>query len=107
MAIAEIAQDCLAAFNQLKAQGGTPCTVDEVEDIFGRFRLWVSNVSAHSSGTRSLLYRLRDNTRLSNSVENYLQDLGTLLQSGKSRHFISRPTQVPLITIPKPSSRTA
>ncbi|KAM0701562.1 hypothetical protein Q7P35_010470 [Cladosporium inversicolor] len=52
-----------------------------ISDEYGRFKVWVGNVSAHrpSHSRRSLEYRLRDSSNLRTTVVSLLQDLKSAL----------------------------
>lgn len=93
--IADLVRDCLNAFQQLLAER-EDIPVDKVQDELGRFRIWASNVSAHSSGRRSLQYRLRDSSELSETVIRYLAELLRLLRDRKHR---SKSNLLLLITV--------
>lgn len=71
MAIALLVRQCMDAFERAKAQLGEA----ELDNELGRFRIWAGNVSAHSTGRRSLQYRLRDSSYLVTTVTDYLGDL--------------------------------
>jgi hypothetical protein len=75
MAIHIQVRDCLDAF---------PVDCDEnsaIQDELGRFRVWAGNIAAHrpSHSRRSLEYRLRDSSRLRDTVLSLLRDLKNAL----------------------------
>lgn len=72
MEIATLTRECLARFQSLQHH--------DVEDEYGRLRVWAGNVSAHRTGRRSLEYRLRDASNLRTTVSNLLQDLSAILE---------------------------
>lgn len=57
---------------------------DLLIDELGRFRVWAGNVSAHTSGRKSLQHRLRDSSELSTAVKGHLRDLLKTLDSSES-----------------------
>lgn len=76
MEIARLGQQCLHSFRNLSSlEPDDQQLADQVTDEFGRFRVWAGNVSAHSTGLRSLQYRLRDSSELSSAVLKYLASL--------------------------------
>lgn len=70
-------RECLDAFS-IECEGHG----SDIEDELGRFKVWASNISAHrpSHSRRSLEYRLRDSSRLRDTVLSFLQDLKGALQ---------------------------
>ena len=63
---------------------GTEVPVEALEEEFGRFRIWAGNVSAHTTGRRSLEYRLRDSSELATAVLGYVRSLLATLAEGQS-----------------------
>jgi hypothetical protein len=77
MAIHIQVRECFDAF---------PVDFDEnsdIQDELGRFRVWAGNIAAHrpSHSRRSLEYRLRDSSRLRDTVLSLLRDLKRALRS--------------------------
>lgn len=58
--------------------------IDRIVDELGRFRVWAGNVSAHTSGRRSLQHRLRDSSELSSAVIDHLTELLSSLDEGST-----------------------
>lgn len=55
----------------------------KLEDEFHRFDVYIRNVGAqHSTGKRSLDYRLQDASHIRNQIVRLLQDLDDLLSDG-------------------------
>ncbi len=54
--------------------------LEDVEDEFGRFRIWSGNIGAHRVGRSSLDYRLRDASHIRQRVISLLVDLKETLQ---------------------------
>lgn len=82
MSIPDLVRDCLNAFKQLLESDGGGAS-DRLQDELGRFRIWASNISAHSTGQRSLEYRLRDSSELKEAVVRFLSELLQLLRNRK------------------------
>ncbi|KJY02193.1 hypothetical protein TI39_contig81g00001, partial [Zymoseptoria brevis] len=78
MEIPLMVRKCLDRFNTLLTNGSRH--KEEIVDVFGRFRVWAGNVSAHTSGKWSLRYRLRDSTELTGAVLAYLKELLDILE---------------------------
>lgn len=74
--IAATARDCLAKLKTLLDR--VHDSNRKLEDEYGRFRVWVGNISAHRTGRRSLEYRLRDSSNLQATVTDLLKDLQAL-----------------------------
>lgn len=84
VSIAPSVRECMKAFKRVvSAQGVDEMPIDALEEEFGRFRIWAGNVSAHTTGRRSLEYRLRDSSELATAVAGYLQRLRDTLAEGK------------------------
>lgn len=81
VSIASLVRQCLELFKQLSSYEDSNFQ-DLVNDELGRFRIWAGNVSAHTTGRRSLEYRLRDSSELSSAVMRFLQELIEVLESG-------------------------
>ncbi|SMY24007.1 unnamed protein product [Zymoseptoria tritici ST99CH_1A5] len=77
MEIPSTVRKCLDRFKILLADDSR--YKEEIVDVFGRFRVWAGNVSAHTSGKRSLRYRLRDSSELTEAVLAYLKELLDIL----------------------------
>jgi hypothetical protein len=76
MEIARLVRQCLNSFSNLSSlESDDQQFADRVTDEFGRFRIWAGNASAHSTGFRSLQYRLRDSSELCSAVLRYLTSL--------------------------------
>jgi hypothetical protein len=91
MEISKLVQQCLHSFRNLSSlEPDDQQLADQVTDEFGRFRVWAGNASAHSTGFRSLQYRLRDSSELSSAVLQYLESLlealGRVPTSSSSGH---------------------
>lgn len=76
---------CLEDFNVLK-QVESPLAIDsdrkavlEIVEGEARFKVWSGNIGAHSTGRRSLEYRLRDASHLRKQVISLLGELAELL----------------------------
>ncbi|KAF2164405.1 hypothetical protein M409DRAFT_56674 [Zasmidium cellare ATCC 36951] len=83
MSIAETVRQCIGAFDNATDIFGEDVLLDQL----GRFRAWMGNVSAHTTGKRSLQYRLRESYYLSTTVIGYLTDLSAVLR-GQERQNI-------------------
>lgn len=57
-----------------------------VEEV-GRFRVWSGNIGAHRLGRISLDHRLRQSSRMRNTVISFLDDLFNALQEGEDAHY--------------------
>ena len=74
----------MKAFKRLTSGESVDSVLHEaLEEEFGRFRVWAGNVSAHTTGRRSLEYRLRDSSELATAVVGYLKRLLDTLAEGK------------------------
>lgn len=91
MEIPSTVRKCLDRFKILLADDSR--YKEEIVDVFGRFRVWAGNVSAHTSGKRSLRYRLRDSSELTEAVLAYLKELLDILGRGYSTRLRSFATQ--------------
>ena len=88
--IAAHVSSCLQAFTALAAALNneesrfreTEIHPDDIQDEFGRFRIWSGNIGAHRIGRASLDYRLRDASHIRQRVEFLLQDLVETIQDG-------------------------
>lgn len=81
--IPTLTQECLDKFRVILSQNNEQFELhDRFSDLLGRFRVWTANVSAHTVGCRSLQYRLRDSSELSEGVVLYLQQLKVELDRG-------------------------
>ena len=81
MSIATLVLRCLKRFKTLSALESIDClAIEQVEDEAGRFRIWAGNVSAHTTGRRSLQHRLRDSPELMSAVLAYLENLLVVLE---------------------------
>lgn len=83
--IAGLVQECLDNFKQdlsLLVDATDRGYRDRLKDEQGRFRIWVGNVSARTSGRRSLEYRLRDASDLAATTTKFLRELLSILQTG-------------------------
>ena len=57
--------------------------LEDVQDEFGRFRIWSGNIGAHKTGKSSLNYRLRDASHIRQRVVSLLEDLNEILQNSR------------------------
>jgi hypothetical protein len=81
MNIATLVRRCLKQFKALSALGSTDClAIEQIDDGAGRFRIWAGNVSAHTTGRRSLQHRLRDSPELLSAVVTHLENLLVTLE---------------------------
>jgi hypothetical protein len=80
MAIPYLVKQCLDRFEMLSRS--EDILKDLVDEDFGRFRVWAGNVSVHTTGRRSLQYRLRDSSELTEAVLENLKDLLEALGNG-------------------------
>lgn len=80
MEISLLVRRCLGRFKELCINDHQHS--DRMLDESGRFRVWAGNVSAHTSGRRSLQHRLRDSSELSTAVIGHLSDLLGVLSDG-------------------------
>ena len=83
--IADSVRKCLEDFRLLE-EADYPIATDSdqkaVREIVGeeaRFKIWSGNIGAHSTGRRSLQYRLRDASHLEEQVKSLLEELSELL----------------------------
>jgi hypothetical protein len=84
MDIATLVRQCLGYFaDAANLDSNDLYTTDQIHDESGRFRIWAGNVSAHTTGRRSLQHRLRDSPELSSAVGKYLQDLLVAIENMK------------------------
>jgi hypothetical protein len=90
MAVAEQVAKCLTAFQLLEQSCLQKGLTKENRDIpsllddeFGRFKIWSSNLGAHRSGKSSLDFRLSDATELRVRVVELLESLTESLDEGK------------------------
>ena len=81
--IAPVVRECMGAFKRV-ISNRTDVPVEALEEEFGRFRIWAGNVSAHTTGRRSLEYRLRDSSELATAVLGYVRSLLATLAEGQS-----------------------
>ncbi|KAL6914674.1 hypothetical protein FSST1_012434 [Fusarium sambucinum] len=83
--IPDSVRQCLDEFNTIR-EGNFPGTgASYLKAALGigeeeaRFKIWCGNIAAHSSGRRSLQYRLRDASHLQKQVKSLLNELSELL----------------------------
>ncbi|KAI1069122.1 hypothetical protein LB507_006313 [Fusarium sp. FIESC RH6] len=67
-------------------------SVLEIAEEAARFKIWLGNIGAHSTGQRSLQYRLRDASHLQKQVKSLLDELSKLLRDA---HAIEIGEKVP------------
>jgi len=83
--IADCVRKCLEEFSLLKnvesplATDSDRKAVLEIVEEDARFKIWSGNIGAHSTGRRSLQYRLRDASHLQKQVVSLLHELSELL----------------------------
>jgi hypothetical protein len=88
--ISDSVRKCLADF-RLVGQAEPPINVIsdqkavfEIGEAEARFRVWSGNIGAHSTGRRSLQYRLRDASHLQKQVKSLLDELSELLEGANA-----------------------
>lgn len=93
---------CLEAFGALRShrQAAKPdiaaqVSEADIEDEFGRFRLWAANIGALSRGHGSLDYRLRDAPLVLEGALKLLNELQQELHQSKCR--LPKPIAILLI----------
>jgi hypothetical protein len=86
MSISKAVEMCLENF-YLTRQVESPTDVVsnqkavlEIGEEEARFKVWSGNIGAHSTGRRSLQYRLRDASHLQKQVKSLLDELSELLE---------------------------
>ncbi|OBS22578.1 hypothetical protein FPOA_08914 [Fusarium poae] len=76
---------CLDGFETIRMADVSGTSTSDQKAALGigeeeaRFKIWSGNVAAHSTGRRSLQYRLRDASHLQKQVKSLLNELGELL----------------------------
>jgi hypothetical protein len=61
---------------------GDQVKASEVQDEFGRFRVWAGNIGARRTGRVSLDYRLREASHMMHRVTDLLDELNSTLKEG-------------------------
>ena len=69
-------------FENSKSRSAEELTLDDLEDVRGRLRLWAGNSGAHRTGRVSLDYKLRYSSQVHDKVTEYLEALDNTLRSG-------------------------
>ncbi|KAL7936009.1 hypothetical protein V8C35DRAFT_296599 [Trichoderma chlorosporum] len=84
--IAKSVRGCLELFQALSSISSSLSNTSDQAALMAiaeeepRFKVWSGNMGAHSTGRRSLQYRLRDASHLQNQVLALLKDLSELLE---------------------------
>ena len=86
--IAALVVHCLRAFRDAKGKVSDgdahgACSIDDLDDLCGRFQVWAGNIAAHRRGKSSLDYRLRDASHIRERVNDLLKDLEVQLKDGQ------------------------
>ena len=89
---------CTEAFSQLCAslrssdvQCSDQIEEGEVQDEFGRLRVWAGNMCAYKTGEPSLDNRLRDAVHVRHQVVSLLEDLYNNLREGEQSMYNVKP----------------
>ncbi|KAL4903147.1 hypothetical protein BDW74DRAFT_156725 [Aspergillus multicolor] len=93
--ISECAKLCLQLFNQCLDQFYllSPKQQSEIDDQFGRFSIWLSNIGVFAPTRGSLDYRLREAPDIQRLVRRLLRTLNDQIQQYITRLGFNRPVQ--------------
>ena len=74
--------ELIQEFENSKSRPAEELTLDDLEDVRGRLRLWAGNSGAHRTGRVSLDHKLRYSSQVHDKVTEYLEALDNALRNG-------------------------